>query len=112
MVRNPHRNRRIQNPADTQGRVEHETGGGAARPRRPQLEHVVDGDDWLTEIDQEMVHRLADRPRGQNVVDGGQRPDKVAIQGHLQGKANPVQAFERIVGSLGPTPGGMTRPGD
>jgi hypothetical protein len=64
MVRNPHRNRRIQNPADTQGRVEHETGGGAARPRRPQLEHVVDGDDWLTEIDQEMVHRLADRPRG------------------------------------------------
>jgi hypothetical protein len=103
--------RRVEQAADAQRGVDHEAGRRPGGARRPQLKHVVDHHHRLAEVDQEVMHALADLTRGQGAIDRRKRTDDEAVEGLLQGEAGPVDRLERVIGSPAAPRGGVAGPG-
>jgi hypothetical protein len=87
----------VDHSCDAHRRIGHEPNRGRAGAGGAQLEHVIDDDDRLTEIDQNVVNSLANGPRRESAIDGAKDSQPPPCQGLLDGEASAVQPLERIV---------------
>ena len=89
--------RYVDRSGDTHRRIDHEPSRSRASPSGAQLEHVVNDDDRLTEIDQDVVNGLANEPGSEGAIEGSNDSQASPRKGHLDGEASAVSMFERIV---------------
>ena len=78
------------------GRIGHEPLGCDARLLEPKLQHVVDEDRWLRQVDQHIVQAATDRAGRQRTKNLGHRADQVTIQRALDGVVGAVELLPRI----------------
>jgi hypothetical protein len=102
-VRKPRLTGHIDHPRQAYGGIDDEAHAGRSRPRRAQLQHVVDHHHRLGEVDQDVMDRLADWARREHAVEAPGGPDEIAIQDLLDRKALAIDSLERIArgGGLG-----------
>lgn len=61
------------------------------------MEHVIENDDRLTEIDQDVVNGFADGPGRQGAINDAKDAEPLSSQRLLDGEASAVKPLERIV---------------
>jgi hypothetical protein len=89
--------RHVDHARDTHRRIHHEPSRGRPGAGGAQLEHVIENDDRLTEIDQDVVNGLADGPGRQGAIDDAKDSQPLACQRLLDGEAPAVNPLEWIV---------------
>jgi hypothetical protein len=87
----------VDHAADAHRRIGHEPNRGRASAGGAQLEHVVENDHRLTEVDQDVVKGLANGARRQGVIDGAKDSYASPCQRHLDGETSAIDPLERIV---------------
>jgi hypothetical protein len=91
----------VDHPANADRGIGDETDRRRARPRGPQLQHVVDEHHRLAEVDEHIVDGLADRPWRERSKKDANDSQPAPGEGLLDGEPVPVETLERIVGRRG-----------
>ena len=110
-VRQASRAGHVDHPAKTHGGVHHQPDRRSARAGRSQLQHVIDDDHRLAQIDENVVKGLSDRAWRQGVKNDADEAQTVASERHLEGEAAAIEVLEGVVHLAGDTRGGVTGTG-
>jgi hypothetical protein len=86
----------VDHAAKAHRRVDHEPDRGLRGSLRAKLQQVVDHHRRLGEVDHDVVDGLADRSRGQLLINKADRSDHVAIKARLDREALAVELLERV----------------
>ncbi len=87
----------IDQPGDAQGAVGGEAQHRPAGSLRARLQEVVDRHQRLAEIDDHIVQPLADRPRGEDVIELADRGEQHLGQHRGDREADAVQLLEWVL---------------